>query len=51
MTYDDLRLATAHALHDERLRRAELSRRTRRLRSEARSRRRENQVSHRPRRA
>lgn len=51
MSYDDLRLATAHALHDERLRQAELSRRTRRLRSEMRDRRREKQVGHEPRRA
>ncbi|GAA1465792.1 hypothetical protein NE857_23820 [Nocardiopsis exhalans] len=51
MSYADLRLATTHALYDERLRQAELSRRTRRLRNEARARRRENQVSYQPRRA
>ena len=51
MSYDDLRLATANALSDERLRQAELSRRARRLRSEARARLRKNQVGHRPRRA
>ncbi|MBB5491796.1 hypothetical protein [Nocardiopsis metallicus] len=51
MGYDDLRLASTHALYQERPRRAEPSRRTRRLRNGARTRRRENQVSYQPPRA
>lgn len=41
MTYDDLRTATAHAMRDERLQHAERAREARRLRAEARARRRE----------
>ncbi|WP_017590885.1 hypothetical protein [Nocardiopsis ganjiahuensis] len=51
MSFDDLRSATAQALHDERLRQAELSRHARRQRAEERSRHRENRKSIRPRRA
>ncbi|MGW5878270.1 hypothetical protein ACWFMI_17160 [Nocardiopsis terrae] len=50
MTYNDLRSVTATALRDERLRQAELGRRARRLRAEARARR-ENQERIQPRRA
>lgn len=51
MTFEDLRSATAHAIRDERLRRAELSRRTRLQQAEARARAKEDRKPPRPRRA
>ncbi|PWV57151.1 hypothetical protein [Nocardiopsis sp. L17-MgMaSL7] len=51
MTFEDLRAATARALSDERLRQAELSRRARLQKAEARNGTRGNQERPRPRRA